>query len=329
MSDSILKVTQIASGDLWAGAEVQLFTLCKALLNTKKLEISVILLNHGELEKKLIDLGIQVFVYDESKLNVFKIYTLLCKHLITFRPHVIHSHRIKENILSSFAARHIGIPCSIRTLHGAPEFEPSWGKPHKKFLTWLNKITGRYLQQKIIAVSPALAKDLERTFPKEKINLIENGVDIAECEKYAINPNKKQANTPIKIGIVGRLVKVKRVDIFLSIAQNWIVNHPDKPAKFYIYGNGPLESQLKQTAKNLDIWNSIHFEGHCSNIHEKIASLDALLITSDHEGLPMTLLEAMALGTPVIAHAVGGIPQVLDNHCGWLVNSQSLEIRSK
>jgi len=326
MTDYTLRVTQIASGDLWAGAEVQLYTLCKALLELNKLELSIVLLNHGELENKLVDLGAQVYVFDESKLNSFKIYTLLCKHLVKFNPHIIHSHRIKENILSSFAARHIGIPHSIRTLHGASEFELSWLKPHKKFLIWLNKITGRYLQKNIIAVSPVLAKDIEKDFPKEKIILIENGVDVQKLKPYTINPTEKQLNTPLKIGIVGRLVSVKRVDIFLMIAKDWLKKHADIPTEFYIYGDGPLECDLKKMAKDFDIENSVYFEGHCRNIHEKISKLDALLITSDHEGLPMTLLEAMALGTPVIAHAVGGIPNVLDKNCGWLVEHQEPEL---
>ncbi|MCK5666397.1 MAG: glycosyltransferase, partial [Thiotrichaceae bacterium] len=64
-----------------------------------------------------------------------------------------------------------------------------------------------------------------------------------------------------------------------------------------------------------------HFEGHCENMQQKLADLDILLITSDHEGLPMILLEAMALKTPVIAHAVGGIPMVLNQgECGALVS---------
>ncbi len=324
MSDSILKVTQIASGDLWAGAEVQLFTLCKALLNIDKLELNVILLNHGELEKKLIHLGVQVYVYDESKLSSLSIYILLCKHLAKFRPHVIHSHRTKENILSSIASKFMGISCSIRTLHGGAEFLPGWNKPHKKILHWLNNVTGRYLQQKIIAVSPSLAKDIEKIYSKKKIALIENGVDINALKEYIILPEKKQLNSPLRIGIVGRLVQVKRVDIFLEVAQKWKKDYPEKMANFYIYGDGLLENELKIMAKNLGVLDTVHFEGHCDSIHEKIASLDALLITSDHEGLPMTLLEAMTLGTPVIAHAIGGIPHALEEGaCGWLTTSQS------
>ncbi len=326
MSDTILKITQIASGDLWAGAEVQLFTLCNALKELKHIELNVILLNHGELEHKLISSDIKVHIFDESKLSSIRIYKLLCQHLVEFRPGVIHSHRMKENILSSIAAKQTGIPFSIRTLHGAPEFNISWTKPHKKLLNWLNIFTGRYLQQKIVAVSPALANDISNLFAKSHIALIENGVDINSLEPYAIKSHNKLLNNPLKFGIAGRLVNVKRVDVFLAIAKEWVEQHTDKPAEFYIYGDGPLNDELKQLTIRYNLVDVVHFMGHSNQIHQAISSLDALLITSDHEGLPMTLLEAMALGTPVIAHAVGGIPRVLDEQCGWLINSQDARV---
>ena len=64
-----IRVLHIASGDLWAGAEVQLFTLAKALKNNTNTIVEIILLNHGVLEKKLLSIGINVIVLDESKLN--------------------------------------------------------------------------------------------------------------------------------------------------------------------------------------------------------------------------------------------------------------------
>ena len=71
---------------------------------------------------------------------------------------------------------------------------------------------------------------------------------------------------------------------------------------------------------NLKADSIVHFEGHSDDIFRKLMDLDVLLVTSDHEGLPMVLLEAMALQTPIIAHAVGGIPKLLDEgSCGILV----------
>ena len=119
-----INVLHIASGDLWAGAEVQLFTLAKALNNRKDIDISVVLLNHGMLEQKLLNEGIDVNVLDESTLNGFQILLQLIYIVREIKPDVIHTHRVKENVLGSVAALFNNIP-TIRTQHGAPEHKPA------------------------------------------------------------------------------------------------------------------------------------------------------------------------------------------------------------
>ena len=109
-----INVLHIASGDLWAGAEVQLFTLAKALNNKQDINISVVLLNHGTLEQKLLRNGINVIVLDESALNGFQILWRLFTAIREIQPDVIHTHRVKENILGSVAALFCNIP-TVRT----------------------------------------------------------------------------------------------------------------------------------------------------------------------------------------------------------------------
>jgi glycosyltransferase involved in cell wall biosynthesis len=91
-----------------------------------------------------------------------------------------------------------------------------------------------------------------------------------------------------------------------------------------IIGSGPLEGTLQQLAADLNISNKIEFKGFVNPAIEELRKLDMLLMTSDHEGLPMTLLEALALEVPVVAHRVGGIPEVLEQgNSGWLVSEHS------
>ena len=74
----------------------------------------------------------------------------------------------------------------------------------------------------------------------------------------------------------------------------------------------------------LGVSHLVHFEGHRNEISSELAGLDALMMTSDHEGTPMVLLEALALGVPVIAHSTGGIIEVLDHgKYGFLVDDHS------
>lgn len=319
-----IHILQLASGDLWAGAEVMLYTLAKTLHRELEIQVSVVLLNHGDLEQKLADCGISVYVLEESHLNSFQILQQLNKIIDKINPDVIHSHRLKENILGSLAAWFHRIP-SLRTLHGAAEFHPPLYKVGKRLVLFLNWLSGRYLQQAIIAVSPELAKKLEQDYPKTKIKVIENGVDIntlRQCISHETTKNTSKNH--YRIGIAGRLVAVKRVDLFIESAVYLKQHYPELSIHFHIYGDGPLHKTLLAQVQSHQAENYIHFEGHCENLTQELQTLDALVMTSDHEGLPMVLLEAMCLQTPIIAHAVGGIPHLLDQgRCGVLEQNQT------
>ncbi|MCK5661851.1 MAG: glycosyltransferase [Thiotrichaceae bacterium] len=299
-----------------------LYTLVKSLHTNLKTKITVILLNPGTLEKKLRECGITVQVIDESQFNGLQIFQRLDNIIKQTSPDVIHTHRIKENILGSIAAWRNGIP-SIRTTHGAPEHQPPLYKIPKHLILLTDRLLGRYCQQNIVAVSLDLASKLEHHFPKRKIKIIENGIDIASLIKN--QPIKHPNNTDsYKIGIAGRLVPIKRIDLFIESAIYLKQNHPELRIKFQIYGDGPLQETLKTQIQSQQAANYIKLEGHCEKISEELQTLDALLMTSDHEGLPMILLEAMCLKLPIIAHAVGGIPHLLnEGQCGTLVHNHT------
>ena len=179
-----INVLHIASGDLWAGAEVQLFTLAKALNNKQGINISVVLLNHGTLEQKLLKNDINVIVLDESTLNGFQILWQLITVIREIKPDVIHTHRVKENILGSIAALFNNIP-TVRTQHGAPEHKPAWFHIPKRLILFMDWFCGRFLQKKIIAVSEDLAGILQKSFPADKIKVIENGIDLNRSADYS------------------------------------------------------------------------------------------------------------------------------------------------
>ena len=323
-----INILHIASGDLWAGAEVQLYTLARALHTFPGVSVRVILLNHGTLEEKLHEEGIEVLVFDETGLSGLQILRHMKRSISTQRPDVIHTHRLKENILGSIAGYLAGRVPSMRTVHGAPEHQASWRQFSKRIIRTLDRLTGKYIQRRIIAVSEDLAVLLRKTFPPEKIRTIENGIDVSPLSNLAVQSISDTVNHPdiFRIGLAGRLVPVKRVDLFIKTARYIQENHPAIQAEFHIYGDGPLRTQLEALSQELNTAKIIHFEGHCDDISKRLEKLDILMMTSDHEGLPMILLEAMALKVPVIAHATGGIPALLDNgNCGVLVKAHCPE----
>ena len=319
-----LKVIHVASGDLWGGAEAQLLTLAKQLQARSNVEVTVVLLNYGQLEERLAEHKISTIVFDEQKMGFLSILVGLIKLFNEKRPQVIHSHRQKENILASLAnVLTVRAKC-LRTQHGAPEFQYSWRQLHKKIQQRLDTFCGRFLQSKVIAVSEELADKLKASFPSTHIEVIENGVDQELLKSNcAIAPFKREQPTARHVGIVGRLVPVKRIDLFLVMAKAFIANEAqDSDVQFHIIGDGPLRVELEQQAESLAISNRVTFHGHINNIADYIFSLDILMMCSDHEGLPMTAIEAMALETPVVSHNVGGLKHFYQERKGGILSQQ-------
>jgi glycosyltransferase involved in cell wall biosynthesis len=316
----------IASGDQWAGAEVQLFTLARSLHSIPEITVEVILLNHGRLEAELKSADIKVTVIDEEDLNGFKILQRLIDIIRHSNADVIHTHRLKENILGSIAAMFCGNIPSLRTSHGATEHRPSWHQLAKRLILYMDWLCGRFMQKKIVAVSSDLASILQNYFPEKHITVIENGIDINSVLTQSGPEIEHDKSATLKIGIAGRLVPIKRVDLFIETAHHLKQTLPEMNADFYIFGDGPLHDELVKLSKTLQTEDIVHFKGHSSDIHSELKKLDLLLMTSDHEGLPMILLEAMVLSTPIISHAVGGIPELLEQgKCGRLVEQHNAQ----
>ncbi len=318
-----LRVMHIISGDLWAGAEVQAFTLLQQL--HAKVDLHVIIMNQGELSQRLQSLNIPVTLVLESQRNGLTIIRDMTHLMRQFKPDVLHTHRRKENIFGNiancFAAIFMGkYTKSVRTSHGAPELAHI---RKQRIQLWLDNWVGRYLQHAVIAVSDELAIKLTKIFSAKKIHVIRNGVDQATLLAQAhIADFRYSAPLHQHIGIVGRLEPVKRIDIFLDMAAIMVNQISSSHAlKFHVIGDGKLRATMEKKAQQLGLSEHVIFHGHRQDIASCIKSLDVLVMCSDHEGTPMTALEAMALGTPLVAHNTGGLTDILQDYPELLVSS--------
>ncbi len=300
-----MRVMHVISGDLWAGAEVQAFTLLTSLRNVPGLEIHAVLMNDGELAGRLRAAGIGVQILDERRLGGLQILSGLRRAMREWRPDVVHTHRTKENVLGSVAALLSGRLPSVRTVHGASEHSPS-------LFERINRWCGAHLQDRLIAVSKDLAGKLAGIYPRERIVIIENGIDVAQVRAQIGSAHVREiAPDAFHVGIVGRLVPVKRIDLFLECAALLNTRAMERKFHFHVVGDGPLRATLAAQAERLGIGGIVTFHGHRPDSISVLAELDCLVMCSDHEGLPMTALEALAVGTPMIAHAVGGLVELL------------------
>lgn len=309
-----LRVLHIASGDLWAGAEVQAFTLMSHLARMPETRIAAVLMNDETLADRLRSIGISPYVLDERRIHPLGIFLKLRTVLRSWQPDVLHTHRQKENILGSLANRSSGNVPSVRTVHGASELAgvKGWRGVRNCVLTNLDRMCGRALQQRVIAVTNELGVRMRGEFPVGKIAVIENGVDFEQVRKEKGIAEYRAAEPDAKhIGIAGRLVEVKRVDLFIETAALLLREHSELNWKFHIFGDGPMRRSLEELSNRLEMGDKVVFHGHKQDMATCVGGLDVLLICSDHEGMPMISLEAAALGVPAVAHAVGGLVEVV------------------
>lgn len=314
-----LVVTHVVSGDIWAGAEAQVYQLIRALQASTAVSPTAVVFNDGALMQKLKAAGIPVTLADETAKSPLGMVRDLCQHLKEHHTDIVHAHGFKENVLGTLAQKICGVPRSLRTAHGNPESEKSWRHPKRKLTSLLDQLTARFGQDAVVAVSSQLERDLSRIYPTKTVK-IRNFIEIPETTSP---PTEKTIGDVIRIGLVGRLVPVKRADLFIDTIQLLSTQLP-KPVKGVIIGDGPLIESLKQYTQQKGLSDLIEFKGFVTHPAQELEQLDLLIMPSNHEGIPMVLLESLLAGLPIVAHNVGGIPEILDDgRCGMLVDDHS------
>ena len=323
-----ISVCHVLSGDCWAGAEVQAATLIRELCRADNLNVSAIVLNEGRLAHELRQAGAEVKVIPEAQKSFPRILAEAIAFVREQRVQILHSHRYKENLLSHLLALRCRIPVTVQTKHGMPEPFKGWKSLRQFFQQQIDRWGARIASDAVIAVSAEMAVPLRHTYGSRKVVTIRNGIDtatvVSRFSRAEAKVNIGCHPGPV-IGIVGRLEPIKRVDLFLEMAKIVAANLPG--AQFVVAGEGSLHQSLIHSARVAGLEGNVLFLGYREDIHDVLRALDVLVMCSDHEGLPMVLLEAMWLGIPVVGRAVGGICEVLDDsRNGLSVSSAAPEV---
>ena len=321
-----ISVCHLVSGDAWGGAEAQLSALMRSLSKRAELNMSAIVLNEGRLAEELRDSCSDVRVIPERQRSFWQIVAETREFLRARNIQVVHAHRYKENVIGALLAFHDPRLKLVKTQHGQTETLSGLAGAKQWLAHTIDRLTMRYATNVVISVSSHLTEYLRRYVGDDRIAVIPNGIDLSRvnCELSRAEAKKRLGipeETPV-VGSVGRLERVKRLDIFVHSAGEILNQIPT--TRFVIAGNGREEMSLRQLVADLGLSDQFIFLGYQSDTSAILRAMDVLLITSDHEGLPMVLLEAMALGTAVIARKVGGISEVLtDRQTGFLVDDRS------
>ena len=315
LTSKTIKVCHIAHGDLWAGAEVQLATFCDIVVNKPGFELSVVLLNEGRLADTLRTTGINAMVLSESKYNSVQLFIRLVRYLRQYRPDIVHTHKYKDNILGSCASVIAGIPVVVRSVHGLTE--PFRGREYVNMALYeiADRLVSTWKVKKIIGVSENITSVLKRLYGAGKVVCIHNGIDLKKVQVKQERAKVRQClgvgSNECVVGTVGRLTTVKGHDIMIQTAR--LLKNENVDCKFLIVGDGPLMLKLKALAQTLGIEKEVILAGQRDDVYDLINAMDIFLLPSLHEGIPMVLLESLALGCPVIASRVGGIPEIVSH----------------
>jgi glycosyltransferase involved in cell wall biosynthesis len=315
LEEKPIRVCHLASGDLWAGAEVQISTLLRALKADPACDPSAVVLNRGRLAEEIAASGIPVTILDESKAGTIPILRSLVAYLNSHRPAILHSHRYKEHILGAFAARLSHNPVVVQTYHGLEENLKGWAAVKMLAYTWLNTRIGNLAAHGFIGVSEEIAEALRHRYRSGEVRCFHNGVDLSRVHsrvgRDAMREGLGLGAGEFVVGAVGRLTPIKGIE---HLIRAWAIcagKSAWRRSKLVIVGDGPLRPSLEILARDLGVGADIVFLGHRTDVYDVMGMLDALVLPSLHEGIPMVLLEAMVLGVPIVASSVGGVPEIL------------------
>lgn len=304
-----LRVLHVVSGDLWAGAEVQVYQLLRAACRQPGISLRAVVLNPGMLAERLAGEGVSVTVLDESALGFRALAGSIRAIARDYRPAVVHTHRRKEHLLGALAARACGAGL-VATVHGRDEVQHARRNIRQAALRFTEQALLAYVHHRLIAASDELARELPGAGNRTVV--IPNSVDVAAVREAASTgsvsvPDGKRI---IHVGFLGRLVPVKQVDHILGMLHLLETEQPGRWV-LHIVGDGPLRTALRDLTAALKLERQVTFHGFQPNPLPLLARMDLLLLASAHEGLPMTALEALSLGVPIVSPPIGSLERLI------------------
>ena len=316
-----IRVLHLISGDLWAGAEAQAFVLVSSLFGLPELDLTVIILNEGKLAKELRRIGLQVVVIDESAHGFFPVLRLIKENLKDRNIDILHSHRYKENVLGALLKKSGTVRYLVQTVHGLGEPFKGLKMLKARLYNFLDLHYTRKYFDKVHTVSFDIREKLNRKIDAAKLVTIHNSTNTADTtvtrSADEIRSELGIGENQLIVGSAGRMVPVKGYDIFLRAARIILEKKPE--TRFILAGDGPLLQELVDTAREMGIQKHVMFLGFRDDPVDVINALDVFVVCSHNEGIPMVLLEAMALGKAVVATKVGGIPEIIRNDISGLL----------
>lgn len=297
------------------GASVHLLDLATAM-QAKGHQVVILAGGDGIFHERARDIGLHTESLQHLVREISPVHDALCvlelrKALQQHRPDLVHLHSTKAGVVGRLAARSLGLPV-IFTAHGWAFTEGVSARKAALYRT-IEKVMARF-SNRIITVS-----DYDRALA------LQHGVGHAELVTTIHNGMPDVTARAITQGAgnaVPRIIMVARCDPPKNHRDllRALASLQDIPWQLEIVGEGALMPAIKALSESLFLTGRVTFSGTCYDIPERLAHADIFTLISDWEGLPLSILEAMRAGLPVVASEVGGVPELVSTgKTGWLV----------
>ena len=313
-----MKIMQVIPYFCFGGAEIMCENLTYALKNAGQ-EVFAVSLYHDRtpIARRMEEAGIRI-VYLDKKLGLdLSMVPKLIKIIRRERPDVVHTHLdvIKYAVL---AAKLAGVKKCVHTVHSLADREAE-GRVQKI-------INGFYFRRGWslpVALTPEVRNSVAEFYglPLSRVSVIYNGIDLSRC----VPKTTYETGETVTILHVGRFDVPKNHPGLLEAFRLLLETHPE--CRLRLVGDGELRPDMEKLAREKGIADFVEFCGMQSNVYPYLHDADIFTLPSIYEGNPMTIIEAMGTGLPIVASRVGGIPDMIsDGESGLLVEPEPQSI---
>lgn len=310
-TEPLLRILHTEWSDGWGGQEQRVVSEMAGMLQRNH---HMVLATRPQcrIAKKASDRGIPLLLMDMKGKFDLRTILKLARFLKQEHIQVVNTHSSIDSWIGSLAAKLAGTPVLVRTRH--------INLPLKR--NWLNFV--HYLPDAIVTCGEAMRRQLTDRygFPANQLANIPTGIDFTRSQ-----PSKSRDEARHALGLarhayvvlmVGIMRGVKRHEVALRAFRELATAHPE--AELLLAGEGPMLPDMQRLASELGIADKVRFLGHREDVPDLMTAADLLLLTSRSEGVPQAVAQALGLGLPVVATAVGGVPElVIHEKTGLLV----------
>ena len=296
-----MKIIQVIPSFAFGGAEI----MCENLLYAqKRLGHDVIAVslfdNHSPIAQRIEDSGIKIYFMGKKPGLDLSIKRKLKKLFKAERPDAVHVH-LNAIKYAAPAAKAAKVGKCVYTVHNVAE------KDAPGFSKILNKYFFKHSMAMPVALSETVQDSIAKLYGicKCRVPVVFNGIDLSKC----IVKEDYSATDSFELLHIGRFFEQKNHDGLLRAFAK--VNQKYPNTRLRLVGAGELKAQSEELACELGIDHAVIFEGAQANVYPYLAAADIFVLPSIYEGMPITLIEAMGSALPIVATAVGGVPDML------------------